>query len=122
MDCLDKWIAHIPIKVLQPYMKTILPHLSPYLVLSSEKHSPSQVENTEIAQILMRDTDTHTAAHISKRVLELLGNLGGECHTVVGDKQISSAAMAWDLDRIVKFPVPLLNRKIDIYLDSVLPK
>ncbi len=103
-------------------MKSILPHLSPYLVLSSEKHLPPQSENTEVTQLLMRQTEVHSSAQISKRVLELLGNLGGECHDVVGDKQISQAAMAWDLDRIIKFPVPLLNRKIDVFLDSILPR
>jgi len=103
-------------------MKTILPQLSPYLTLSADKHLVTQNENNEVSQLLMRQSETHSPALISKRVLELLGNLGGECHDVVGDKQISQASMAWDLDRIVKFAMPFLNRKIDIFLDSILPK
>lgn len=103
-------------------MKSILPQLSPYLVLNPDKHGPTSTEDSEITQLLMRQTENRSQAQISKRVIELLGNLGGECHGVVGDKQISQGSMAWDLDRVVKFALPLLNRKIDIYFDSLLPK
>ena len=120
---MDKWISHIPIKVLRPYLKGILPNLSPYLVLTADSDTQqAQGRNIEVTEILMRKPSVNASAQISKRVLELLGNLGGECHGIVGDLSSSNIAMAWELDRIVKFAVPLLNRKVDIYLDTILPK
>lgn len=109
-------------KALSPYTKAILPQLSPYLMLNPTKNVGMSEKQDEVSELLMRDSRKYSAALTSRHVLELLGNSGGGCHDVVGDSQISQASMAWSLHRIIKFPVPLITIKVNIFLDNLLPR
>lgn len=119
---MESWIEKIPMKILKPYTKDILPYLSPYLMLKPEKKTEKNPDNNKISIMLMRKSRTYSNSAISKRVLELLGNLGGDCHDIIGDKQLTQSSMAWDIERIIKFSVPLFNLKVDIFLDDFLPR
>lgn len=122
VNSLEKWLKLIPVRVLNPYTKRILPQLSPYLMLNPDNSIAKKQEESEVSKLLMRHSKEHSAALTSKRVLELLGNSGGGSHDVVGDSRISQTSTAWDLHRIIKFPVPLLSTKVNIFLDNLLPR
>jgi hypothetical protein len=110
------------VRILSPYTKTILPQLSPYLMLNADNSINTKQEQNEVSKLLMRHSKEYSTALTSRHVLELLGNSGGDCHDVVGDSKVSQTSIAWDLCRIIKFSVPLLSTKVNIFLDNLLPR
>lgn len=63
---------------------------------------------------------------IAYKVLDLLGKLGGHAHNIINNDLTKMHEkenfIKWDPERRLKFTLPLYSKKIDIYLDSCLPK
>ncbi len=59
-------------------------------------------------------------------MLELLGKIGGYAHNIINNelskKHDKENFIRWDSEKRLKFTLPLYTRKIDIYLDSCLPR
>ena len=67
-----------------------------------------------------------TRKDISKRVLALLGKLGGAAHNLISNEESKSRDrenfIRWDSEKRLKFLLPLYNKKVPIYLDACLPR
>jgi DNA-dependent protein kinase catalytic subunit len=63
---------------------------------------------------------------IAYKVLDLLGKIGGHAHNIINNEQTKITEkenfIKWDPEKRIKFTLPLYTKKIDIYLDSCLPK
>lgn len=63
---------------------------------------------------------------VASKVLNLLGKIGGFSHSIINNEQTKlnekEHFIKWDPERRLKFTMPLYNKKVDIYLDSCLPK
>lgn len=59
-------------------------------------------------------------------MLDLLGKIGGHAHSIINNelskKHDKNNFIRWDPEKRLKFSLPLYNKKIDIYLDSCLPR
>lgn len=67
-----------------------------------------------------------TRKDIANKVLDLLGKIGGFAHNIINNelskKHDKKNFIRWDPEKRLKFTLPLYNRKIDVYLDSCLPR
>jgi DNA-dependent protein kinase catalytic subunit len=63
---------------------------------------------------------------IANKVLDLLGKIGGHAHQIINNdlakKHAKENFIRWDPEKRIKFTIPLNTRKVDIYLDSCLPR
>ena len=63
---------------------------------------------------------------IANKVLDLLGKIGGHAHQIINNEITKNHDkenfIRWDSEKRIKFSIPLNNKKIDIYLDSCLPR
>ena len=63
---------------------------------------------------------------IANKVLDLLGKIGGHAHSIINNertkKHDKENFVRWDTEKRLKFTIPLHTEKIDIYLDSCLPR
>ena len=59
-------------------------------------------------------------------MLDLLGKIGGHSHSIINNeltkKHDQENFVRWDPEKRLKFTVPLHTEKIDVYLDSCLPR
>lgn len=59
-------------------------------------------------------------------MLDLLGKIGGHAHSIINNeltkKHDTENYIRWDSEKRLKLCLPLSNKKIDIYLDSCLPR
>jgi len=59
-------------------------------------------------------------------VLDLLGKIGGHAHSIISSELSKEHDkvnfIRWDPEKRLKFSIPLYNRKLDVYLDSCLPR
>ena len=67
-----------------------------------------------------------TGKDISNKVLDLLGKIGGFAHNIINNelskKHDKKNFIRWDPEKRLKFSLPLYNHKVDVYLDSCLPR
>jgi hypothetical protein len=72
------------------------------------------------------DNNKITRKDIANKVLDLLGKIGGHAHSIINNEQTKLHEMEnfikWDPEKRLKFTIPLYTTKVDIYLDSCLPK
>jgi DNA-dependent protein kinase catalytic subunit len=81
-------------------------------------------------QVLQKETEFGRAKisrkDIANKVLDLLGKIGGHAHSIINNelskKHDKKNFIRWDPEKRLKFSLPLYNKKIDIYLDSCLPR
>ena len=63
---------------------------------------------------------------IANKVLDLLGKIGGHAHSVINNERTKrhdrENFIRWDPEKRLKFTVPLHTDKIEVYLDSCLPR
>ncbi len=63
---------------------------------------------------------------IANKVLDLLGKIGGHAHSIINNeltkKHDKENVIRWDTEKRLKLKVPLHNTKVEIYLDSCLPR
>ena len=80
-----------------------------YLWQSYLKGSDKRVERRELAT----------------NILALLGKLGGRAHAIVAPARSGAAGSSfvrWDPEKRVRFTLPLVSQKVDVYFDSLLPR
>ncbi|XP_056317923.1 DNA-dependent protein kinase catalytic subunit [Danio aesculapii] len=144
LDALESWSSFIPAAILQPHYTDILPHLDGYLkTTSSSEKDDSKMEVTFVStgsskgygQVLLRLLkkskrfsvgDESPIAAVRRRVVRLLGHLGGQLNrslvTAVSVEDMMKRFVAWDCEKRLSFAVPFKDMKPVIYLDSFLPR
>ena len=134
---LETWLGIFPAAVGECLPK-LLPSLDKYLYVSGEQGmllSEEQEVQEEARQIQQKffkkdriQLDTTTSSvEIQRRVLELLGKLGGENQALLHRGESDSAAgdngIVWGQKDVLQFEIPLQGRNSpSIFLDRLLPR
>uniref|UniRef100_A0A8L0DT02 DNA-dependent protein kinase catalytic subunit n=1 Tax=Oncorhynchus mykiss TaxID=8022 RepID=A0A8L0DT02_ONCMY len=143
LDALESWSSRIPRDTMQPYYREILPHLDGYLKTAADE-SPWEVTSLStgkekgyskvMAKLLKRSkkvamvisSRTSPIAMVRKRVVRLLGHLGGQLNrnlvTATPAEEMMKKFVAWDSEKRLSFAVPFADMKPVIYLDPFLPR
>uniref|UniRef100_A0A8C7SFV7 DNA-dependent protein kinase catalytic subunit n=1 Tax=Oncorhynchus mykiss TaxID=8022 RepID=A0A8C7SFV7_ONCMY len=140
LDALESWSSRIPRDTMQPYYREILPHLDGYLKTAADE-SPWEVTSLStgkekgyskvMAKLLKRSKkvameEASPIAMVRKRVVRLLGHLGGQLNrnlvTATPAEEMMKKFVAWDSEKRLSFAVPFADMKPVIYLDPFLPR
>uniref|UniRef100_A0A8C7SL94 DNA-dependent protein kinase catalytic subunit n=1 Tax=Oncorhynchus mykiss TaxID=8022 RepID=A0A8C7SL94_ONCMY len=137
LDALESWSSRIPRDTMQPYYREILPHLDGYLKTAADE-SPWEVTSLStgkekgyskvMAKLLKRSKKEEASpiAMVRKRVVRLLGHLGGQLNrnlvTATPAEEMMKKFVAWDSEKRLSFAVPFADMKPVIYLDPFLPR
>ena len=87
-----------------------------------------KVEEHYFFQDIIRDSKDEKVDRkdIANKVLDLLGKIGGHAHSIINNELTKEHDkenfVRWDPEKRLKFTVPLHTEKIDIFLDSCLPR
>uniref|UniRef100_A0A4W5N3K6 DNA-dependent protein kinase catalytic subunit n=1 Tax=Hucho hucho TaxID=62062 RepID=A0A4W5N3K6_9TELE len=142
LDALEAWSSRIPQDTMQPYYREILPHLDGYLkTAATDDESPWDVTSLStgkekgyskvMAKLLKRSKkvameEASPIAMVRKRVVRLLGHLGGKLNrnlvTATSAEEMMKKFVAWDSEKRLSFAVPFADMKPVIYLDPFLPR
>ncbi|XP_062919332.1 DNA-dependent protein kinase catalytic subunit isoform X2 [Mobula hypostoma] len=142
LDALEDWSYHLPKQTIQPYYKDILPHLDGYLKTSVSSEFENNWEMVRIDtstkggnKILINrlkklsnlsTSEELPAANVRRRVVRLLGCLGGHINrslvTAASSEEMMKKCVAWVAERALSFAVPFSDMKPVIYLDLFLPR
>lgn len=98
--------------------------------LKSSENEEDEAESGFFFQELIGKDDQNggnyvDSSDIANKVLDLLGKIGGHAHSVISEKHTKSEVenfVRWDPEKRLLFTIPLSSAKIDIYLDSCLPR
>lgn len=128
VNMLEQWFNRLPPNTTVKLYQEILPKLSEFLNIEVEQlnHHPEYFHQ----QVLQRETEFGRAKvsrrDIANKVLDLLGKIGGFAHNIINNelskKHDKENFIRWDPEKRLKFSLPLYNRKVDVYLDSCLPR
>lgn len=131
VEMLDKWFCSLPPSITAKLYKQLLPKLSDYLNVENDV-AVSHDSKAEFfhQRVLAKERDFGrrkvSRRDISKRVLALLGQIGGYAHHIISNEESRRRErenfIRWDSEKRLKFTLPLYNKKIDIYLDACLPR
>ncbi|KAL2085629.1 hypothetical protein ACEWY4_018949 [Coilia grayii] len=143
LDALELWSSHIPRETMQPHYGHILPHLDGYLKTAAGDKEESGMEvmclssgsEKSYGRVMMRLLkkakhlpmgDESPIAAVRRRVVRLLGHLGGQLNrslvTAISAEDMMKKFVAWDSERRLSFAVPFSDMKPVIYLDCFLPR
>ncbi|KAL1006455.1 hypothetical protein UPYG_G00072620 [Umbra pygmaea] len=144
LDALESWSSHIPRESMQPHYRDILPHLDGYLkTAATDETDESAWEVTSLSsgkekgfsklmiKLLKRSRsvameEASPIAIVRKRVVQLLGHLGGQLNrnlvTATSTEEMMKKFVAWDSEKRLSFAVPFADMKPVIYLDPFLPR
>lgn len=144
LDALESWSSLIPAAIMRPHYADILPHLDGYLkTTSNSEKDDGNMEVTFVStgssksygKVMMRLLkkskhfsvgDESPIAAVRRRVVRLLGHLGGQLNrnlvTAVSVEDMMKRLVAWDCEKRLSFAVPFKDMKPVIYLDSFLPR
>ena len=123
IDMLEQWFDNLPSQKTSKMYKDILPLLSDFLNVYEEQKAEYYHE-----KVLKKETEFGkpivSRRQISRRVLTLLGKLGGFAHSIIDNRETrdKSNYLRWDAEKRLKFNLPMDNLQITIYLDSCLPR
>ncbi|XP_038665232.1 DNA-dependent protein kinase catalytic subunit isoform X1 [Scyliorhinus canicula] len=140
LDALEHWSIHISKHAIEPYYKDILPHLDGYLKTASNEiennwemmsvNTSSKGGNKVLIRRLKNARDLSMneespAAAVRRRVVRLLGSLGGQINrslvAAATSEEMMKKCVAWVAEGALSFAVPFADMKPVIYLDSFLP-
>ncbi|XP_067836012.1 DNA-dependent protein kinase catalytic subunit isoform X2 [Heptranchias perlo] len=141
LDALEDWSSRIAKHAIRPYYKDILPHLDGYLKTADSNEIQNNWEMISINasskggnKVLIRRlknardfsmSEESPAAAVRRRVVRLLGSLGGQINrslvTAASSEEMMKKCVAWVAERPLSFAVPFADMKPVIYLDSFLP-
>ncbi|KAI4886986.1 hypothetical protein NFI96_023481, partial [Prochilodus magdalenae] len=144
LDALESWSSHIPFTIIQPYYADILPHLDGYLKTAAAADKDGSSMNVTFVssgtqkgygRVMMRLLqkskhlpmgDESPIAAVRRRVVQLLGHLGGQLNrslvTAISAEDMMKRFVAWDSEKRLSFAVPFKDIKPVIYLDPFLPR
>ncbi|ROT76685.1 putative DNA-dependent protein kinase catalytic subunit-like [Penaeus vannamei] len=136
---LQLWTKSLSQEILSEHMPHVLPLLLPYL-RSQETGGEAEVhtrvitvkmafarQRRKVDQKKMKESkrvEETAMQKIQLMILRLIGSLDPllRLHTIPQDPDtIASAAVRWNVQKLVKFATPFEHIKIDIYLDDLLP-
>ena len=124
ISTLESWLNNLPLPLVTKMYNDILPKLSDFLILERTNDK----KDTYFFQDLIKEhRETRIdRKEISRKVLDLLGKIGGHAHNIINNelrkKHEKENFIRWDTEKRLKFTMPLGMKKIDIYLDSCLPR
>uniref|UniRef100_A0A9J8AJD6 DNA-dependent protein kinase catalytic subunit n=1 Tax=Cyprinus carpio carpio TaxID=630221 RepID=A0A9J8AJD6_CYPCA len=130
LDALESWSSLIPAAIMQPHYADILPHLDGYLKTTTNS-GQLFIISSFMMRLLKKSKhfsvgDESPIAAVRRRVVRLLGHLGGQLNrslvTAVSAEDMMKRFVAWDCEKRLRFPVPFKDMKPVIYLDSFLPR
>ncbi|XP_051784693.1 DNA-dependent protein kinase catalytic subunit [Erpetoichthys calabaricus] len=143
LEALENWSEFIPKHDIQPYYNNVLPCLDGYLkatALSDEEQLNWQVSSlpqsseknyrTVLMRLLKKTkqlsmSDDSPAALVRRRVVRLLGHLGGKLNrsliTATCAEDMMKKFVAWETEKKLNFPMPFADMKPIIFLDVFLP-
>ncbi|XP_052262779.1 DNA-dependent protein kinase catalytic subunit-like isoform X1 [Dreissena polymorpha] len=141
MDALEVWSKSLPFKVMEKHYVSILPCLDNFLKTKDQDTDAVETNiNTNKSKTgrgrkklpvrLVRDKKDSAKSRgsqlsqIKQRVMQYLGQLGGSVNKALlanMDAQISERAIAWDSEKHLKFEMPFVDMKPEVYLDPFLP-
>ncbi|XP_048062032.1 LOW QUALITY PROTEIN: DNA-dependent protein kinase catalytic subunit-like [Megalobrama amblycephala] len=141
LDALESWSSLIPAAVMQPHYTDILPQLDSYLKTTKKDDGNMEVtfvstrssKSYEKSMLRLLKKSKHSSvgdespmAAVRRRVVHLLGHLGGQLNkslvTAVSAEDMMKRFVAWDCEKRLGFAVPFKDSKPVIYLDSFLPR
>ncbi|KAM4704971.1 DNA-dependent protein kinase catalytic subunit [Rhinophrynus dorsalis] len=144
LDALQDWSTHIPLHIMQPYYKDILPSLDGYLTdSSSADESLNAAEVVRLSRATQKGFNKYLIKQLKKvktlsvkedssltavrnRVVRLLGSLGGQINrslvTAASTEEMIKNHVSWDTEKRLNFAVPFVDLKPVIYLDTFLPR
>jgi DNA-dependent protein kinase catalytic subunit len=123
---LEKWFNALPVSLVAQLYADVLPKLSDFLQIESGHDTKGK--ETYFFQDLIKETKEERVdrREIANKVLDLLGKIGGHAHSIINNeltkKHDRENFIRWDSEKRLKFSLPLHSQKIDIYLDSCLPR
>ena len=119
ISCLERWLNDLPLQDLSPHLPSILPVLAGYLQQEKQKIKKNTTNVMNIMNIV--NTSEYNNNSVTERVLNLLGGIGGMAHGIVGEREYKRD-IVWDNIRKLEFTMPLMNKRLIIFLDDILPK
>ncbi|KAF4089760.1 hypothetical protein AMELA_G00069750 [Ameiurus melas] len=144
LDALESWSSSISPSIIQPHYMDILPHLDGYLKTGTGNDKDESSMNVTFVssgtakgygKVMMRLLqkskhlpmgDESPIAAVRRRVVQLLGHLGGQLNrslvTAISAEDMMRRFVAWDSEKRLSFAVPFQDIKPVIYLDPFLPR
>ncbi|XP_060730052.1 DNA-dependent protein kinase catalytic subunit isoform X1 [Tachysurus vachellii] len=144
LNALESWSSCISSSIIQPYYVDILPHLDGYLKTGTSNDKDESSMNVRFVssgtakgygRVMMRLLqkskhlpvgDESPIAAVRRRVVQLLGHLGGQLNrslvTAISAEDMMRRFVAWDSEKRLSFAVPFKDIKPVIYLDPFLPR
>jgi len=123
-----------------PHLPQILPYLSDYLSIDSSQYerkialeqdddtlaalsggnskSTAVQYKTRTKKKASKTLGKSEAAELQFRILRLLGKLGGANHAVVGDVDLTSGNIAWDVVERLRFSFPFQDMKPEVFMGT----
>ncbi|XP_054711224.1 DNA-dependent protein kinase catalytic subunit-like, partial [Uloborus diversus] len=142
---LQKWSDHVPLSIMEKHFPRLLPHLNKYLLMSNSQGNSSVPFVKEIkqsskkthkisAKLGRQSRQTHLDSivddpallKIQLQIITYLGKLG-KYNKMLFEKateDVNDVAIAWDplYRNHLKYSVPFVDVKLDIYFDDFLPR
>lgn len=142
---LEQWFNTLPVSVTAELYSNVVPKLSDFLINQESAIGKSGDINPE-EDYFERDGEGFTETFyfqeklieereelrkidrrdIANKVLDLLGKIGGHAHSIINNelskKHDKENVIRWDTEKRLRLLVPLHLSKLEIYLDSCLPR
>lgn len=142
---LEQWFNALPVSVTADLYSDVVPKLSDFLIIQESVLGKNGEINPD-EDYFERDGETYTETYyfqeklieereelrkidrrdIASKVLDLLGKIGGHAHSIINNelskKHDKENVIRWDTETRLKMMVPLHLTKLEIYLDSCLPR
>ena len=144
ISMLEQWFNALPVQMTAQLYSDVVPMLSDFLAIQNKSYGGTaalsstyaantttderQEEEHYFFQDIIRDSTDEKIDRkdIASKVLDLLGKIGGHAHSIINNdltkKHDKENFVRWDPEKRLKFTVPLHTDKIEIYLDSCLPR
>ncbi|CAD5112585.1 DgyrCDS1798 [Dimorphilus gyrociliatus] len=140
---LERWTNDLDSAQWYPLLREILPSLNKYMVATSNSltdaqetvtlHSSSNKrgkkkisitvpkKRSQIDGVQLTKQET-TMENIRIKIVQFLGSIGSSINQYLVDGIQESNLQAWDTEKHLKFSLPFIDIKPDIYLDPFLPR
>jgi DNA-dependent protein kinase catalytic subunit len=138
IQTLERWFNALPVSQTAELYSDIVPKLSYFLTMENrDSETQNSLSGNDLEETVhesfffqnkIQDSKEETVerSEIANKVLDLLGKIGGHAHSLINNelskKHDKENYIRWDPEKRLNFTVPLHSSKIDIYLDSCLPR
>jgi len=142
---LEQWFNTLPVSVTADLYSDVVPKLSDFLINQEsalgksgdinpeedyfERNGEGFTETFYFQEKLIEEREELRKIDrrdIANKVLDLLGKIGGHAHSIINNelskKHDKENVIRWDIEKRLRLLVPLHLSKVEIYLDSCLPR